>query len=394
MFALLWFACANDPLDGLTLVGLDPSDGPLPGLDEAWMDRFFEGDALFEAPFREADGLGPVYIRHACASCHADDARGPGAVERFVLVQADGVTPQEDQSALPWGHTARPHVAGGGVTPLSAPERDDLLRSVRAPPGVFGRGYLEAVLDEEILRVAQAQAARGDSITGRPNRVAWAGQANPETEFHTHGPGDTQLIGRFGLKARVATLDGFAADALLGDMSITTPILTEELPNPDGLDDDLLPGVDLDLESVNRIADYTRLVDIPAREPTEGAELFEAADCAACHTPRLRTRPDHPIPQLADIDAPIYTDLLLHDMGAGASDGLWDAEASPSEWRTAPLIGLRHLRSYLHDGRALTVEEAILLHRGEGSEANGSIDAYEALGAEDQATLLRFVESL
>lgn len=388
-------ACAaEDPLDGLVLVSSDPPDAPIAGLDDHWQERFAQGDALFEAPFRETTGLGPAYVRQSCASCHADDARGPGVVEKFVRVAADGVTPAEDQSALPYGHTVRPQVAGGATTPIEVPDLPDLLVTVRVPNAVFGRGWLEAIDEAEVLRVADEQAQGADGLSGRPSLVPWQSEANADARFHGHGPGDDGLLGRFGLKARVATLDEFAADALQGDMSITSPLRPEELPNPDGLADDLLPGVDADLEVVNLLADYVRLLDIPAREERPGAELFAEAGCAGCHVPSLRTSAGWPIPQLADADAPVYTDLLLHDLGPSYADGLVDQGATTSEWRTAPLIGLRHLRSYLHDGRADTVLDAILAHRGEGSEANVAVDRFESLPEEDQEVLLSFVEAL
>ncbi len=401
LFSLLT-ACTGspettDPLAGLTIVGSDPPDSPLLGLEGKWMDRFNEGDALFEAVFRDSQGLGPNYIRFSCASCHADDARGPGVVTKMIVVEADGITPALDQSELPWGHTARPQTAGGAQSSLAVPEDvPDLLVSTRSPPAVFGRGYLEAVLDNEIERVEAEQAARGDLITGRINGVPWQSEPNADTEFHTYGPGDVGLIGRFGLKARIATIDEFTADAYQGDMSITSPLRPDELANPDGLVDDDLPGEDITLETVNVVGDYVRLLEIPVRTAPagDGAYLFEATDCAACHVPTLRTRDDYPIPQLAGIDAPIYTDLLLHDMGDGAADGLEDFDATSTEWQTPPLIGLRHLRRYMHDGQATTVTAAVLAHEGPGSEANASVESYLSLTATEQADLIAFVESL
>jgi CxxC motif-containing protein (DUF1111 family) len=105
----------------------------------------------------------------------------------------------------------------------------------------------------------------------------------------------------------------------------------------------------------------------------------------------LRTRADYPIAQLANIDAPVYTDLLLHDMGGDLADGMTDGGADYSYWRTAPLIGMRFFRTFLHDGRADSVEAAILLHDG---EARGAADAFRALAAGDRETLISFVEAL
>jgi CxxC motif-containing protein (DUF1111 family) len=142
-----------------------------------------------------------------------------------------------------------------------------------------------------------------------------------------------------------------------------------------------------------------RLLAIPARHvEQDAAALFEATGCARCHVPSLRTRADYPVAALADIDAPIYSDLLLHDMGSALADGIpansIDGQAGSFEWRTAPLIGLRFNRSYLHDGRAKNVEQAIELHRGEGSEANASVDAFDALTEGERQRLLAFVQAL
>ncbi|MDP2307427.1 MAG: di-heme oxidoredictase family protein [Pseudomonadota bacterium] len=396
LLAALLPACAGpgddtaDPLAGLVLVQEDPSDAPFRDLSAEWMERFDLGDVAFEAPFRSSQGLGPAYIRSSCASCHADDARGPGMVTKMVVLD----DPEAESELLPWGNTERPYVAGGATTPLVRPDDPRVEISTRAPPAVFGRGYLEAIDEAEVRALASSQAEAG-RVSGRVNEVVCNFEANDESLFPTCSTGAT-VMGRFGLKARVPTLDGFAADAYQGDMSITSPMRPDELANPDGLLDDDRAGVDIDLETVNVTGDYMRLLDIPPREPLEeeGAALFADLGCADCHTPSLRTRADWPVPQLAGIDAPIYSDLLLHDMGEGFSDGLSDGGALPSEWRTSPLIGLRHLRYYLHDGRADSVDAAIVAHGGAGSEALFSADLYAHASPADRETLLRYVESL
>ncbi len=396
-------ACAesDDPLEGLEVVGADPTDLPIAGIDDEWRARFDEGDIRFEQRFREAQGLGPVYIRQACGSCHEGDAKGPGFVTKMVAVEADGITPLADQSVLEYGATIRPYAAGGAVTPLDVPDGTLVRKSTRIGPAVFGRGYIDAIADAEIERIEAEQSERTDGISGRIHRVAWQSEANPDTRFHSYGPQTTGLIGRFGLKARIATADEFTADAFQGDMSLTNPLRPVELPNPDALDDDAHEGIDVDEETVNVVGDYVRLLSIPARlDPADdddlaaGAELFDTVDCDACHVPSMRTRADYPIPQLADVDAPVFSDLLLHDMGEDLADGLVENDASGSEWKTAPLIGLRHLRSYLHDGRASTVAEAIELHDGEGSEATPVVEAYRALSDDERDQLVAYVETL
>lgn len=386
----------SDPLAGLTVVGDDPTDVPLRGSGAELVDRFFEGDALFDAVLREPDGLGPLYIRTACASCHEGAGRGPGAVQKVALVEADGVTPAADQSSLTYGHTLRPYTAAGAVTPITATSGPGVKLSQRLGPPVFGRGYMEAVDDAEIERMESEQALRDDGIKGRIHRVTYASKENPDQPFHTFKEGQAGIIGRFGFKARVATLDEFTADAYQGDMGITSPLRPEELANPDGLKDDANAGADVDLKTINAVADYMRLLEIPPRvEADPRAEaLFAAVKCAVCHAPSLKTRTDYPIQGLAGVTAPVFTDFLLHEMGDALADGLTDGEGSSRAWKTPPLIGLRHLKTYMHDGRAKTVEQAVLLHEGPGSEANASIDLFKALSYEDRAALLAYVRSL
>jgi CxxC motif-containing protein (DUF1111 family) len=379
---------------------VDPFDVPLAGLEPEFVADFNDGDLLFSTPLRESDGLGPLYTRSACSSCHESAVRGPGLVQKMSVVDADGVTPASDQSVLAFGHTLHPLTAGGGKTPILAPSGDPSVKvTQRFGPPVLGRGYMEAVSDDELERVEAEQAARDDGIHGRINWVSYASEANEDTRFHTYQKGDT-LIGRFGLKARVPALDDFTADAFQGDMGITSPLRPTEIENPDGLTDDDKPGIDVGFDSVNKRADYVRGIAIPARHTDDvGAGLFEASLCSVCHVPSLHTRADYPLAALADIDAPVYTDMLLHRMSDELADGLpadssVDGQADSFSWRTAPLIGLRFDTTYLHDGRAKTILEAIELHRGNGSEANPAVDAFDALGAEDQQTLVNFVEAL
>jgi CxxC motif-containing protein (DUF1111 family) len=395
----LVIGCASDPaapsLKGIKLVQDDSPGLALPKSSEAWLSRFNDGDSLFDDTFLDSQGLGPVFIRASCKACHASDGRGPGSVRKMAVVNDTG-QPSDDQSSLLYGHTIRPQTIMGVTGAVEAPDDDShLLVTVRMPPAVFGRGYLEAVRDDEIQRVEAEQAQRSDAISGRINWVTYASQPNSDTRFHDHQPGDT-LIGRFGLKARVATLDDFTADAFQNDMGLTSDMRPDELPNPSGADDEL-PGIDLPIDDLNQVADYMRLLQLPTRSlPSEkqGAALFASAGCAACHVPSLHTQADYPIVQLADIDAPIFSDLLLHDMGSDFADGIDDYAAASSEWRTAPLIGLRYLPSYLHDGRAATIEQAIELHGGSDSEADAAASNFQQLDTTSRQQLLDYVSAL
>ncbi len=388
-------ACA-DPREGGP--ELDPpgtivnaKDVPVDGLSATDVARFRDGDALFGVPFRAPDGLGPLFIRSSCGACHAEGLRGPGLVQKMALVGADGITAEADQSALAFGHTLRPGLAAGASTPITPPALPNVKVTIRVGPPVLGRGYLEAIEDSEIIRIAEAQAAAGGPIHGVVPATTF--DAVPSGDgFSTYTTGQA-AIGRFGLKARIATLDEFSADAFQGDMGLTTPMRPAELPNPDGLVDDLRAGIDLDQAHVDRVTFYLRRIAIPKRVKLspDAAALFERIQCAGCHVPTLHTRADYPIAQLADIDAPVYTDMLLHDMGDALADGMVDGTSDSRAWRTAPLIGLRFENLYLHDGRAASVTDAILAHDG---EARAAADAFRALSPADRDSLVRFVEAL
>ncbi|HEX2687295.1 MAG TPA: di-heme oxidoredictase family protein [Kofleriaceae bacterium] len=371
---------------------MNASDVPIDGLSSEDVAKFNDGDALFDLPFRPADGLGPLFIRTACSACHGEGSRGPGLVQKMVIVEADGITPAADQAALAYGHTVRQGLAAGATTPIMPPDLLAVKVTIRLGPPVLGRGYLEAVDDAELVRLEAEQARRSDGIHGKIGRATFGSVPNPDTTFGSYQEGQP-VLGRLGLKSRIATLDDFTADAFQGDMGLTTPMRPRELANPDGLTDDQRAGVDLDLDHVNRIAFYLRRIAIPRRVglTERGAALFAQASCAACHVPSLRTRPDYPIRELAGVDAPIFSDLLLHDMGAALADGLTDGGATSQAWRTAPLIGLRFARTYLHDGRAHSLDEAVLAH---GGEARGAVLSFQALSPDDQRSLLDYVEAL
>jgi CxxC motif-containing protein (DUF1111 family) len=212
-------------------------------------------------------------------------------------------------------------------------------------------------------------------------------------------------VGRFGRKAQNAVLLQQVVEAYLQDIGITSPFLPLENRNPlapvpiEAADHVADPEV---LEStVQAVTHYIRALAPPdpgaeTTQRAEGRQLFTQVQCARCHVPSFQTGPS-PIPALSGRTVELYSDLLLHDMGDALADNRPDGQASGREWRTAPLWGLRLMRRFLngealllHDGRARTVEEAILLH---GGEALASRNAFAALAAAQKAALLDFVES-
>ncbi len=213
-------------------------------------------------------------------------------------------------------------------------------------------------------------------------------------------------IGRFGLKANVASLPVQIADAMLGDLGITSALHPDEncgaaqeacQKAPSGGSPELTD------DELAALTFYLSHVATPARRDRDdpqvrlGEQLFTASGCADCHQPRQRTRTDAASSHLSAIVFHPYTDLLLHDMGEGLADGRPDFDASGREWRTPPLWGIgliesiNEYRSYLHDGRARTLTEAVLWHDGEARTAR---DRFAALSHEERAALERFLLSL
>ena len=145
---------------------------------------------------------------------------------------------------------------------------------------------------------------------------------------------------------------------------------------------------------VDRLADFMRLLAPPARlavtgNAVQGERLFATMDCASCHTPAMRTG-KHEIAALSEKTVGLFSDLLLHDMGA-LGDGIAQGAAGVREMRTAPLWGLRSRPVWLHDGRANTVDAAVRAHDG---EALRSRQRYEALSATERNQLLAFLDTL
>jgi CxxC motif-containing protein (DUF1111 family) len=103
---------------------------------------------------------------------------------------------------------------------------------------------------------------------------------------------------------------------------------------------------------------------------------------------------------LANKSVNLFSDLALHNMGPGLADDVLQGNARGDEFRTAPLWGLGQRVFFLHDGRANNLLTAIAAHRGNGnsqfpaSEANRTIDRFNALSASQKQDILNFLRSL
>lgn len=396
---------------------------------------------------KASDGLGPLYNARACQNCHIKDGRGrlpqtpdgsrvsaflrlsvPGgpdvpAIPDYIPTQPDPIYGGQLQDLALAGFLAEGRMgiswtektvtlSDGEVVSLRRPEyalenpahgapHPDLMISPRVAPQMIGLGLLEAVPAADILALADPEDADGDGISGRPN-IVWS------VEY------DQPMLGRFGLKAGAPTIRHQSAGAFAGDMGLSNPLFpdpwgectpaqTECRAGAAGQEPGIRDGLEVDGQSLDLVTFYSRNLAVPARrnltdpQVLRGKEIAYTIGCTSCHNPkfvthRLKDQPE----QSFQLIWP-YTDMLLHDMGEGLADHRPESRATGTEWRTAPLWGISlnkqvtGVESYLHDGRARSLLEAILWH---GGEAQAARDAVVDLPAEDRKALISWLESL
>ena len=364
--------------------GGTPGPGsPLDGLTDDQRDRFNMGRVVFNRVFTPPTGLGPLFNNVSCASCHNDPV--PGGNGSFVqmnasVLEANGFCdPLADRGGPVFQLSVTPALkAALGIDAEPIPA--EAARARRTTPDVFGFGFLDAVPESTILRLADPEDADGDGISGRVNRF-FDGR-----------------VGRFGRKALTPTLAEFNEGAFHIEQGMTVPnFLTEGTiggqPIPAGVDP--RPEPEVSAELVAQANAYVRtLAHAPPKSldgtARRGQQTFATIGCANCHIPSLRTG-DYPIQTIANRQFAGYTDLLLHDMGPELADICQGLVATPAEFRTEPLMGLHLARRYLHDGRASSIEQAVELH---GGEAARSRDAFRALSGSEKSALIRFLGTL
>jgi CxxC motif-containing protein (DUF1111 family) len=416
---------------------------PLPTLPTEQLRQFTFGNRIFNTNWVVApasvdgfDGLGPVFNRVSCSSCHTRDGRGqpprdeqtplesmlirlsePGTAEHGGPKPVPGYGDQLNEKAVPRvpaegrtivGYTERPGTYPDG-TPysLAVPSYAfadlafgalpaDVMYSPRVAPPVFGLGLLEAVPEATVLALADEDDADGDGISGRVNRVWDVAASRP-------------AVGRFGWKANQPFLRQQIASAALGDVGLTTRMFPRENVAERQAEAAAAPSggangePELRDDYFDKLLFYSRTLAVPAARNVDdktvrgGARSFARLGCAACHLPTLETGDFPDVPELARQTIHPFTDLLLHDMGPELADGRPDFEASGSEWRTPPLWGIglteivnRHTR-FLHDGRARSLEEAVLWHGGEAEAARKN---FTSANRRDRDGVLEFLRSL
>lgn len=384
--------------------------GLVPGLSAPQRALHLRGDGEFARSFGPADGLGPIFVAASCESCHVGDGKGHPlfAITRFGRDLPGGFDPMssaggpqlQDRAVL--GYIAeRLPSAAIGVTRLIAPT-------------VTGLGFLDAVDDTTLQRLADPGDANADGISGRLQLLNPSAIHASVFAIEQGGAGATDTrgtlvggrhIGRFGKKALAVNLLQQVATAYHEDMGITSDLLPIDVVNPavgdaggDGVAEPEVP-----MSVVHSVTFYMKTLKVPPRRDSSNADvlageaLFAASDCAKCHVPSMSTG----VSSIAALNRKTFypfTDLLLHDMGTELDDGYTEGSATTREWRTAPLWGLglasaaqggaMHL---LHDGRAKSVESAIGFH---GGEAAASRTWFNALSPVQRRQLLAYLHSL
>ena len=266
---------------------------------------------------------------------------------------------------------------------------------------MIGLGLVEAIAPEDILANADPEDANQDGVSGRA-RLVWS-------EFK-----QKKLLGRFGWKASQATIADQTSAAFLNDMGLSTSL--EPQPWGDCTVKQVLcrkaihgnHGAPKAPEMSDQVASlihfYSANLAVPARRGVadprvlSGKQIFFDIGCTSCHTPKFTTgQATKDLAHLSEQQIWPYSDFLLHDMGEGLSDRFPERGAQAGEWRTPPLWGIGLTKTvseqarYLHDGRAETLQEAILWHGGEGQRAR---DHYRGLSPSQRAALLEFLSSL
>jgi CxxC motif-containing protein (DUF1111 family) len=214
---------------------------------------------------------------------------------------------------------------------------------------------------------------------------------------------DEGIITRFGWKAQNRSLMVFSGEAYNIEMGVTNELSPTEMNQSSNCQLQPTPEdhPDFDNGEVSAVVNFTNFMRFLARRVpapdtpsiVSGRALFARIGCVLCHTPTFTTRSSD-IDALSEKAVNLFSDLLVHNMGAGLADHISQGQATGDEFRTAPLWGLGQRLFFLHDGRTTNLKAAILAHRSPGSEASRVIDAFDALTPQMQQHLLNFLRSL
>lgn len=410
---------------------------PIDGMNYDEEDKFILGKSFFRIPWVEApsattarDGLGPLFNANTCMHCHPKNGAGVavdknGNMNRTYLLRLSHkdssnkdmlkkngfepdstygaqlsrngnynvpfeaqvlVTYEDINGSYPDGTKYNLRKAHYNITNKNYGEFDkNTIFAPRIGSALIGLGLLERISEANILKFQDINDSDGDGISGKANYAY-----NPETKKIE--------LGRFTWKASATTVKHQSAGAAHNDMGLSNPLFPKHNCSTKQIKciKEAQKGrfdFDLPQDRLDAIAYYATNLAVPVqRNPKkylEGKKIFESINCSACHiSTHITTN---------GVKVPAYTDLLLHDMGKKLADGRSEFLANGNEWRTPPMWGIGLYKkvsgeaNYLHDGRARSIEEAILWH---GGEAKKSKDDFMALDKKSRKKLIEFLNSI
>ncbi|HZO52197.1 MAG TPA: di-heme oxidoredictase family protein [Bryobacteraceae bacterium] len=363
-----------------------PGD-PLPNITAGDFERFRIGLEDFTEVETAEDGLGPAFNGTSCAVCHSVPAIG--GISSMTEIRAGHRGEGGTFTELNGGTLYHLFSIPNHLCQVQIPAEANVIAR-RQPIPLFGAGLIEAIPDEAIAALEDSDDRDGDGISGRAARIVDVANRR-------------ERIGRFGWKAQHATLLAFSGDAYRNEMGITNELFPDEvalgvneesmrLCSPRrGLED--VRERQTGLRGIDNFESFMKFLAPIARGPIDGRvrsgeQLFQSIGCASCHTPTMTTAPNAN-PLFDRKEVPLFSDLLLHDVGTG--DGIPQEAAAEDEIRTPALWGLRLRRPFLHDGSAATPDEAIRRH---GGEAASVVKKYLDASPDERETLLAFLRSL
>jgi len=370
-------------------------------------------------------GLGPRFDAEACGQCHAQPATGgtsPIPNPQVAVANDQGATNQIPSFITNGGPvrevrfpytftgqvdgsvhglftiTGRSDAPGCNIQQPNFTEAQNLGDLIfRVPTPVFGTGLIEAIADATILTGMTSNQPQKHQlgIAGRPNTSANDG-----------------TITRFGWKAQNKSMEVFAGEAFNVEIGVTNEMFNTERDQTIGCQFNATPEDSTNFDSsgtalpsnVVLATMFMRMLDQPtpgqsSPSTRHGQQVFVQIGCALCHTPSMQTG-QSTISALSNIQANLYSDLLLHHMGPNLADNVSQGIAEGDEFRTAPLWGLGQRIFFMHDGRTADLVQTILAHFSQGnsqyrsSEGNGVVTNYNHLSTSDQQDLLNFLRSL
>jgi hypothetical protein len=376
---------------------LQPKAGaPLTGLSPAELELFETGRQLYVTPLSPLMGLGPIFNKSNCGSCHSTPLGGWGSISvtHFGYEKKGEYVPLDHLG----GSLLQGFSISGGCSEFVPIEANFTTNRVTNSSMAFG--LVEAIPDAAIAANADPDDLDGDGISGRVNWVV-----------PLETPDGPPRAGRFGWKAQVATVLTFSADASRNEMGLTNRLIpTENAPNGNvellAQCDEIADPEDLADEEgfdfIDRVTHFQRLLGPPPQTPKSGMAgevIFGAIGCAACHIPEWTAS------SAKSLESAIrgktfrpYSDFLIHEMGLLA-DGLPQEQAGAAEFRTPTLWNLRTRNPMLHDGRvsggifADRVASAIEAH-GPFGEGAASATAFAKLPPDEREKLIAFLGSL